>query len=132
MKIFQTHWNTNGGRCGFCGDDYRQQTPRAHEHGGTFGQGVIVNSYSSGGILPVEIRITANHAGHFEFSLCNMDYGGESEDCFNQNRLRLANGADKYPVQSGVLGLYNVELQLPAGLSCRHCVLRWIYVAGKI
>ena len=78
----------------------------------------------------MQIRLTANHAGHFEFSLCNMNNGGESEECFLRNPVRLANGAERYPVQSGILGDFWVTVQLPHGLSCSHCVLRWIYVSG--
>lgn len=36
----------NGGRCGLCGDNFADATPRAHELGGRFGQGVIVKRFS--------------------------------------------------------------------------------------
>lgn len=127
----QTHWNVNGGKCGFCGDDWREPTPRKHENGGKYGQGVIVAKYPSGGILPASIKITANHVGYFLFSLCNMDGAGEFGACFQKYPLRLENGADRYPVPGGVLGMFDVKLRLPAGLTCQHCVLKWVYVAGN-
>lgn len=34
-----------GRQCGMCGDGFSNPTPRAHELGGRFGQGVIVKSY---------------------------------------------------------------------------------------
>lgn len=80
--------------------------------------------------MPVSVQITANHKGYFVFNLCNVDASGENEACFNQWPLRLANGADRFPLPSDRAGIYDVMLQLPAGLVCNHCVLQWTYVAG--
>lgn len=68
--------------------------------------------------------------GYFIFDLCNMDGSGESEECFGNYPLRLENGDDRYPVRGGVLGMFDMTLKLPVGLTCNHCVLRWIYVTG--
>lgn len=104
--------------------------PRDNEHGGRYGTGVIVGSYRSGGILPVGIMITTNHKGYFRFNLCNMDASRESDACFDSNPLRLENGADRYDVTEFRNGMFNVNLRLPAGLACKHCVLQWTYVTG--
>lgn len=38
----------NDTRCGICGDPVDDPTPRAHEHGGRFGRGIISATYTSG------------------------------------------------------------------------------------
>lgn len=127
----QTQWNTNGGRCGLCGDDYRSPTPRAHENGGTYGNGVIVRTYRSGDTIPVSVLITANHWGYFLFDLCDLRNGRESENCFAANKLKLANGSDRLRIPNHVTGQFNTTLRLPPNLECTQCVLRWTYITGK-
>lgn len=121
----------NNGKCGLCGDNFSDRTPRANELGGTYGQGVIVGTYKSGGQLPVSVQITANHKGYFQFNLCNLDVSAETDACFQRYPLLLTNGADRYQVPSDRSGIYDVMLQLPSGLVCNHCVLQWTYTAGK-
>ncbi|XP_030374183.1 uncharacterized protein LOC115623782 [Scaptodrosophila lebanonensis] len=121
----------NGGRCGLCGDDFSLAQPRPNELGGKYGQGVIVKSYISSSSADVIVRITANHLGFFSFHLCNLDvYGRESEQCFDQNRLKFSDGSDQYYLGT-TLGEINLQLRLPAGLVCQHCVLRWTYTTGN-
>lgn len=123
----------NEGRCGLCGDNYAERTPRSHELGGTFGQGVIVQSYRVGQQIFVRVRITQNHRGYFLFDLCNLDQNGgiETAECFARNPLRLANGADRYVMQTYVNDFYETTVQLPAGMRCDHCVFRWTYVTAN-
>ncbi|KAG4081202.1 hypothetical protein HA402_003229 [Bradysia odoriphaga] len=128
---FYTQWTLNGGQCGYCGDDFSKPTPRDHEHGGKYGQGVIVKSYKSGGTLPVSVQITANHMGYFYYQICKMDGARESNECFAANRLRLVSGEDRYNLPGSQVGWYNMTLQLPAGLTCNHCVLQWTYNVGN-
>ncbi|KAL7730917.1 hypothetical protein ACLKA6_014160 [Drosophila palustris] len=122
----------NGGKCGLCGDNYLAAQPRANEIGGIIGgSGVITKSYSAANAITVGVKITTNHLGHFEFNLCNLDaFGHESEECFNQNRLRFPDGSDRLNIgtQSGE---FDVTVLLPAGLTCNHCVLRWTYVGAN-
>ena len=40
------------------------------------------------------------------------------------------NGSDKHTIESH-LGNHDVTFRLPAGVTCKHCVLQWTYVAGK-
>lgn len=129
----QVQFSENGGRCGLCGDNWAKATPRPHELGGKYGQGVIVKSYTAGGLLPVSVQLTANHLGKFVFKLCNLDAnaGVESDECFEQNALPLQDGSGEYALASSEPGWYNVVLQLPAGLRCERCVLQWTYVAGN-
>lgn len=126
-------WQQNGGRCGVCGDNYAERPPRSHELGGTFGQGVIVKTYSSGANIRVEVRLSANHMGFFQFDLCSLDSNGRQETnaCFDANLLRLTNGADRYTITQQGPATFNVDLSLPSGLRCDHCVLRWSYTAAN-
>ena len=132
-KLFQVQWYYNGGRCGFCGDDYKDRQPRAHEIGGKYGQGTIVKSYLQGGNLPVKVQITANHKGYFYFQLCNLDKNRnrESDSCFAANKLHFTNGLDYYYLPHANPGWFDVTLKIPSGLTCNHCVLQWTYVTGN-
>ncbi|XP_017873551.1 PREDICTED: uncharacterized protein LOC108620995 [Drosophila arizonae] len=121
----------NNGNCGLCGDDYSLSPPRPNELGGKFGAGVIVKSYIGGGVIEINVLITANHLGHFSFHLCSLDeFGAESERCFDKYPLQFPDGSTKYYIGSKT-GSYDLSVRLPSGLSCKHCVLRWTYTAGN-
>ncbi|KAI3382833.1 hypothetical protein SNEBB_002042 [Seison nebaliae] len=81
---------TNSGRCGVCGDDWRAKVPRENEHGGKYGQGVIVQQYRLENMMKIQIEITAPHMGWYEFTLCDTDTDEQPADldCFNRNVLR--------------------------------------------
>ncbi|XP_001663376.2 uncharacterized protein LOC5577450 [Aedes aegypti] len=125
-------WQQNGGKCGFCGDNYANARPRLHEIGGPFGQGEIVRNYTKGAVISVKALLTANHMGHFEFNLCDLGVaGGETEECYEQYKLLDVEGRRKWYLNSTAATQYTVQLQLPADLVCEHCVLQWTYVAGN-
>lgn len=127
----QVQWSLNGGKCGLCGDNYRDSRPREHENGGFYGQGVIVKTYKAGAQIPVAVYITANHFGYFLFDICNLSTENtESDQCFFKNRLKVGGSSDRYRVRNGSTGWFNTTVQLPAGLNCKHCVLRWTYNTG--
>ena len=98
--------------------------------GGKYGQGVVVKSYIADTIISVDVFIHKNHMGYFKFDLCNAK-NGESEECFAQNRLKTEKGEDTWKLPPGDDRIFTVNLQLPKGLECDHCVLRWIYVCGN-
>ncbi|KAL1506375.1 hypothetical protein ABEB36_005749 [Hypothenemus hampei] len=123
-------YSSNGGKCGVCGDDYRNPVPRSNENGGTYGNGVVVENYYQGSLIKVDIRLTANHLGNMSFQLCNLqdpDFP-ESEDCFQP--LTFADGSY---YQQVVTGQFNIttSVQLPEDVFCDRCVFRWHYVAGN-
>lgn len=121
----------NDGRCGLCGDNYADNTPRMHEFGGLYGLGDVVALYNAGSVIRIGVMITANHLGHFLFDLCNLDkFSRESDACFAENRLKLSNGASQFIVSSSRVGWFNTTLQLPTNIKCRRCVLRWTYITG--
>lgn len=128
---FGVHWGKYKGKCGHCGDTYGDPQPRAHELGGIFGQGVIVKTYPIGSIVNVTVKITGNHKGYFYFQICNLDEEKESEECFEKNQVKLADGNDAFVLQTYRTGNYNVPIELPPNLACKHCVLQWTYITAN-
>uniref|UniRef100_A0A1B0GM23 Uncharacterized protein n=1 Tax=Phlebotomus papatasi TaxID=29031 RepID=A0A1B0GM23_PHLPP len=130
---FYVQHSVNGGKCGLCGDDYRAPTPREHEDGGKYGQGVVVANYQRGATIPVSVLITANHLGYFYFNLCNLDTnnGRESDACFAQYSLKTSSGTPQYYLNSAAVGYYNFTVTLPANVACKRCVLQWTYHVGN-
>ncbi|XP_077291800.1 uncharacterized protein LOC143915185 [Arctopsyche grandis] len=128
---FGQQWVNNGGKCGFCGDNYADAQPRKHEIGGKYGQGVIVKSYKQGSDMQVQVQIDANHRGFFQFKVCNLDtFKTESEECYDSVLLTLPSGETKYYLEY-ILGKHDVTLKLPSGLTCKHCVLQWTYTTAN-
>lgn len=128
---YSNQWMNFNGLCGVCGDPYQDTKPRAHELGGKYGGvGVIVANYTKGSVIQVTVKITANHLGKFLFDICNLDYEGESENCFAKNQLVTVDGKREYEIGSAAKD-YFVSLRLPSTLSCNHCVLRWQYICGN-
>ncbi|KAH8250319.1 hypothetical protein KR026_010692 [Drosophila bipectinata] len=121
----------NDGQCGLCGDDWSLEQPRPNELGGTYGSGVIVQTFTGTTEAEINVKITANHLGYFSFHLCNIDeQGSESEECFSQYPLKFTDDSLKYYINS-TTGEIPVTVQLPTNLNCIHCVLRWTYTAGN-
>ncbi|OXA63536.1 hypothetical protein Fcan01_02764 [Folsomia candida] len=125
----------NGEKCGVCGDDFAEPSPRDHETGGQFANGIVVRRYAPGQIIETEIQITANHLGYFEFKLCPVkDETKEvTEDCLNENTLKVLNGETwdtKYYVTSDEMAKdFIVKVKLPHHLTCNRCVMQWTYIA---
>ncbi|CAL1678311.1 unnamed protein product [Lasius platythorax] len=124
---------SNGGKCGLCGDDYKMPQPRPNENGGKYGTGTIVKTYKPGQMIELVARITANHMGFFQYSICPLNHGKEleTEECFAKYPLKMEDGSDRYVLKSSNRGDYKMNAYLPKDLTCEHCVLRWEYVAGN-
>lgn len=97
-RYFQVQWMLNGGKCGVCGDPYNQAQPRDHEAGGKYASGIITRHYTEGELIDVDVEITANHRGWFEFRLCpNNDVKkAASQSCFDKHLLKFANNKTRY------------------------------------
>lgn len=67
-EVLQVQYSTNDGKCGACGDDYRDPVPRSNENGGTYGNGVVVETYQPGELITVDIKLTANHLGNMSYA----------------------------------------------------------------
>ncbi|XP_011062157.1 PREDICTED: uncharacterized protein LOC105150638 isoform X1 [Acromyrmex echinatior] len=129
---FTRQWQRNKGKCGICGDPWDSPTPRIHETGGKYGNGVIVRRYRTGSVIPVRVELTANHHGYFEFRTCAMTYRDQevTQECLDQHLLHAENGSTRYypgPGNKVFEGYY----KLPEGLTCAQCVFQWRYIAGN-
>jgi hypothetical protein len=125
---------TSGGKHGVCGDPYNGV--RQHETGGTyakfpqFREKVISGCYAPGATIDLQVQITANHYGYFEFGLCKLNAlnDKETEECFQT--LVQPNGQKDWKLPAGAQ-TFSMQYSLPAGVTCSgdsHCVLRWHYV----
>ncbi|XP_050719782.1 uncharacterized protein LOC127000290 isoform X2 [Eriocheir sinensis] len=130
---YATQWQKNGGKCGPCGDPWHLPQPRDNEGGGKYGRGVIVKKYKHSSPVVLGVELTANHKGFFEFHVCphNNPLRPVSEQCLQQHILKKADGSGtRYFPGPGSKKFY-AKYRLPAGLTCKQCVLRWRYVAGN-
>ena len=134
---FATQWDQNGGKCGVCGDPWDVAPPRPNEVGGTYGNGIIVRQYSVGQEIDVNITITAQHLGWFEFRLCCQEESVDApttQECLDANLLEVVDGitSTRYQQPSdATTGSKTVKVKLPDGLVAPHCVLNWKWHAGN-
>ncbi|KAK4877772.1 hypothetical protein RN001_010278 [Aquatica leii] len=132
---YTNQWVKNGGKCGVCGDPWNAKVPRAHEYGGTFGQGVIVRQYTVGSVITIRVELTASHFGYFTFSVC-PEYKNVTQECLDKNILKNTRSQDGlvysdirfYPRDGSKV--YEMKYKLPK-MQCSHCVLQWRYIAGN-
>ncbi|RLO04641.1 hypothetical protein DYB28_001693 [Aphanomyces astaci] len=124
---------TSGGKNGICGDPYTGV--REHETGGVYGrfpqhrEKVVGACYAPGSTIGVQVQLTANHKGYFEFGLCKLNHlnDKETEECFQA--LAEPSGLKEWQVPPGN-GFFDIQYVLPSGVTCdgdSHCVLRWHY-----
>ncbi|CAL8131396.1 unnamed protein product [Orchesella dallaii] len=128
----------NHGKCGVCGDNYADPVPRSHEAGGEYASGIIVRRYAPGQTFDMEIELTANHQGTFEFKLCPVkDPSYEvTQECLDSHHLKLIDAtglvAEKYVIMSQEKRkTFYLQAKLPPYTSCSHCVLQWTYIAAN-
>lgn len=121
----------DGKNCGVCGDSARS-TNRPHEVGGQYATGTIVKTYSVGQTINVDIYLSANHLGYFEFRLCpvNNPKIEATHECLNRNLLKIEGHGTRYAVSTGESKI-SLRIKLPDGLSCSQCVLQWKYRGGN-
>lgn len=128
-------WGLNGGRCGICGDPY-QQNPRENEAGGKYATGIISRCYRyfpTGQIIAVQVDLTVNHLGYFEFRLCehNDTSTPTSQACLDANLLQFADGSTRHYVRERDYGVMTLNLRIPPTVVCTQCVLQWKYHTGN-
>ncbi|KAF0710715.1 hypothetical protein As57867_005467, partial [Aphanomyces stellatus] len=86
-----------------------------------------------GATVDIQIQITANHKGFFEFGLCKLNGKAdkETEECFQS--LAQPNGEKQWQLPAGAQ-TFSMQYKLPSGVTCdgdSHCVLRWWYAGGN-
>ncbi|CAF3540673.1 unnamed protein product [Rotaria sp. Silwood1] len=128
-------WNTNGGKCGICGEPY-DRAVKLFEKGGAMYTGKIVQTYIQGQQIDVKVKLSANHHGYFEFRLCNIDDNSNSDatqECLDHHLLTIANtDSTKYrDIAKHGSEMITVRVQLPLDIACQHCVFQWKYTTGN-
>ena len=93
-------------------------------------------------VIRTKSKITANHAGWFEFALCEIKNNQPAtEACLRPLVSTSVERRPKYAERPETkwelfmadgLGEFDVDIQLPAGFTCDHCVLRWLWNCGEI
>ncbi|KAK7096402.1 uncharacterized protein [Littorina saxatilis] len=129
----------NGGKCGLCGDPYDQAPPRDHERPDgkyVMATDFILSTFREGEIMTASVQLTAAHLGYFEFYLCNVDTLANpveaTLECLHQHKLfNLETNSFQYDRDLSAAKTHEIKLQLPAGLTCNHCVLQWRYRTGN-
>lgn len=118
-------WDKYNGVCGVCGDDYGGV--QHNMAGGKWALGDITATYTQGQDIDVTIRITANHLGFFNFSLCvNNDFTKKiTEECLAQHPLTITDldtgfVGRKWALPGGVSKKY-IRLKLPDDVHCTVC-----------
>ncbi|XP_064643969.1 uncharacterized protein LOC135497906 [Lineus longissimus] len=128
---FGVQYGKNGGKCGICGDPWQGQ--RANEAGGIYATGTIVGKYQQGETIDIEVELTANHLGWFEFKVCpNNDYTkAATQECLDKYPIFLPEAGSNRMKIGSRRGVYKIKGKLPEGLTCTQCVFQWIYNTGN-
>ena len=105
--------------------------------GGKFARGEVTATYTQGQSIDVKVRITANHLGFFNFSLCvNNDFSKKiTEECLAKHPLTITDDETgfvglKWPLPGSVTQK-TLRLKLPDDVHCTQCVLRWYWKGGQ-
>jgi len=138
MEMFcggiKRQWETNGGKCGICGEPYDAPV-KLFEKDGAMYKGTSVKTYRQGEQIDIKVVLTQEHKGYFEFRLCNVDANPSSDatqECLDQGLLQLANsGSTRFDVSSFGAETITARVQLPSNVACSHCVFQWKYTTGN-
>jgi len=129
----RNQWKNNSGKCGICGEAWDEPVKK-FEKGGELYLGKIVREYKRGSTIPVQVEITANHRGSFEFRLCNIDgwNSDATQECLDQTILYLDGSLNetKYLVEGNYSSIL-LNLTLPDNLTCDHCIFQWKWHTGN-
>ena len=113
-----------------CGDPVNDPIPRPNENGGIYAPTVILTRYFEAGET-VELSVYNNYPyqqGFFEFRLCeNGD--NPTQACLDNNLLFIEDSQNTSVPVPGQ-GFNKFHVQLPASLTCSHCLLQWRFKKG--
>jgi len=118
--------DVNYSSCGRCGEAAGN---RDASQGGMYDKGVITRSYTSGSQIQVTANFQAPHHGCFEVELCASET--ETDGCFQ--KLPVLSSTDGVKDGRACVPYDNVNkditatVQLPSGVRCSRCTLRWTY-----
>ena len=76
--------------------------------------------------------VTANHLGWIEFRLCARDSRSTplTHQCLDQHVLADVKGETRFWIGSAK-GVLKFQIRLPAGVTCKECVIQWKYNTGE-
>ncbi|CAG8601454.1 5809_t:CDS:1, partial [Scutellospora calospora] len=80
-----------------------------------FEAGSIVATYQSGQLIPITWKIFTAHQGN-----CSVQLSTNGKDSEFQELKSYSNCADE-------IGTFNDNVQLPTGVTCEKCTLRWVW-----
>lgn len=129
--------------------------------GGPCGSGKFLNYYAgsqetwtAGSVVPITVRVTAHHMGHYEFRICDqkLDSSVSNPDaCLNKWVMERASPEEAgftdcqpgdqrpacvpadpkhperwyLPPSTEISGTHTIYFKVPAGLRCEECTLQW-------
>ena len=99
---------------------------------------IPLNSVDGMQQMEVEVELTTNHWGWFEFKLCpiNDKLKLEDEACMDKHPLYLVNDptSTKFwiPLNTRKSDVFKYKLFLPPDVTCSQCVLQWTYRTGNL
>jgi len=118
--------------CGRCGGAPGSQEAKDLIQGGKYGKNIVVANYTAGQTIDITSDKGAWHWGYIYFELCPQ--ATESDGCFqmlnivsgstpvaDKTKLCVAQANDDQPDKN------TAKVQLPAGVKCDRCTLRWTY-----
>ena len=111
-----------------CGDHYQDNNPE-YVHPGQYATGVITRTLTEGQTFTAKIMITTNHKGFFEFRVGKIGTPPMTNAKLT-HLLELASGGTKWPLPNGKKE-FSLDLKLPQGLVCDHCVMQWWWKDGN-
>lgn len=130
------------GKCGVCGDAWDLPQPRPNEAGGDYAKGIISRTYASDKhFIDTVINVTSSISGYFVFNICpnNNVTQRVSEECLEQYPMKIFSpdgnhhGVKYYPnIPVGQPGTVRLLLEIPEGIVCSQCVLRWKWRGGNV
>ena len=148
--VYPKGYKFPNGRHGACGDDMTQPYPRMFEGGGAFyhlNGGFRITSYAQGSTITIKMYVSANHGGYWTFKLCPVpdslaDVSTTAENtivtqqCFDATILQLVSpkgNGNAWFIDPGQTCPFTptITAQLPAGVTCKRCVLQWHWVTAN-
>lgn len=83
--------------------------------------------------MTVSIETPEKIGGTIEFRLCDVMTKGRDlhQSCFDKHVLLFTDNRERSHRVKSHESLVNIDVELPVGLTCEHCVLQWTFVQGK-
>ena len=83
--------------------------------------------------MTVTIETPEKIGGTIEFRLCDVTTKGRDlhQSCFDKHVLLFTDNREKSHRVKSHENLVDIDVELPVGLTCQHCVLQWTFVQGK-